>query len=103
MLSRSLVLKPHRMARFEAGGLAHRRLPTRRPFVVRVDIGSGIETKAGDHGEGMAVARVDRNPPSAAGLAEPPEIRGTHRRFNQTGPAEHVGNSPGTIVGVIIK
>lgn len=70
------------MARFEAGGLARGGLPARRPFVVRVDIRSGVEPEAGDHRKSMAIARVDRDPPSIAALTKTPKIGGAHRRFN---------------------
>src|SRR4051812_44539997 len=88
------------MPRLEATRRPRTRLPARRPVIVaphRVP-GRRVESQPGDHREGVTVPRVDRDPFTLAVRAEPPEIRRAHRRRDQPGGAERVGDGARAIV-----
>src|ERR1044072_6493082 len=78
-------------------------LPARSPFPGVSVVRRCIEPQSGNSGEGMALPRVDRDPFARAPLTVAAELRRTHRRSDQAGRAQHIGDGPGTIVGAIIK
>ena len=97
-------LQPNRMPRFEtARWHALGGLPTRCPTIVRRNVRCGVESQARDDGVSMAVARVNRDPFAATLQPESPEVRRTHGRRDQPGAAQHVGDGPRTIVGIVFK
>jgi len=67
------------MPRFEAERHPIRCLPARRPATGVLVPGCGIEPQTGDDREGVAIARVNRDPFSAAALTENAQIGRDHR------------------------
>jgi len=97
-------LQPDGVSRFESSGrYAFAYLPARRPFVMRGDVRRRVQPQAGNDRVGVTIARVDRDPLAAATFAVLAKLRGTDRRFQQSGGAERIGNCARTIVATISK
>ena len=96
-------LKADRMSRFEPGRTARRALPARRPTIVEAVIWRGVEAKAGDDRKGMPIARINRDPFTAAALSKSTKVGRTHRRFDQACASQHVGDCAGAIIGAVTK
>src|SRR5438552_12296925 len=71
--------QPSRIPRFEAERHPIRSLPARCPAIGGIVPGCGIEPQTGDDGEGVAVARINTDPFSAAALTETAQIGRAHR------------------------
>ena len=90
------------MAGFESASRdSLRRLPTRRPLVVRRDVGSSVEAQSGNDRVGVTIACVNGDPFTAATLAVLAKFSRADRRFQQPGAAKCVGDRSGTIVTTI--
>lgn len=63
---------------FEAERHPIRSLPARRPATGVIVPGCGIELQTSDDREGMAIARVKRDPFSAAALTKTAQIKRAH-------------------------
>lgn len=99
----SLVSQPDGVSRIKSVRWTVNRLPPGSPFAVITFKWRSIESQPGNHGEGVTLARINRDPSASAPLAVTSELRRTHRRGDQTSGAQHIGNCAGTIVSVIIK
>ena len=91
------------MPRFEAFRHPLRRLPPRRPATRWIMGRSGVESEPGDNSERVAVPGVNRNPFARAPTAKGPEFLRAHRNGHEPRPGQRIGNSPGTIVGAVMK
>src|SRR6266404_5635699 len=78
-------------------------LPTRRPPIVCGNVRGRIESKAGDDSEGVAIARVNRDPFATTALAEPAKFGRAQWRFDQTSSGERIRNGSRTIVTIVAK
>ena len=78
-------LQPERMSSFEAKRHALGRLPARRPAARGIVRRSSIQAQAGDHGEGVTVSSIDRDPFPASAISEGAQFCRTQRRAHQPG------------------
>src|SRR6266446_9754080 len=62
-----------------------------------------IETQAGDDGEGVTAARIDRDPRAATAFAITEKITRWQRRLEKIGMMQREGNSPRAVVAVIVE
>ena len=100
---RDEALQADRMSRFEAKGHARGGLPARRPTAGGVMRRSGIQAKAGDHGESVTVSSIHRDPfpPSATSVGA--QIVRAQRGANKAGARQSVGNSAGAVIAAVIE
>src|SRR5450432_1358119 len=99
----SLKLKPVRMTRLKSARRAQRQLPAGCVAIAPSVPGRGIESQAGDDGEGMTIAGVDRDPFSLAAVAKTSQLVGTERGPEQARGSQRIGNRSGTIVAEVEK
>src|ERR671937_2172716 len=59
---------------------------------------AGVEAQAGDHDEGMARIRVDRDPLALAGLAPGHEVARVERGVEQPGAVQRIAHGAGAVV-----
>jgi hypothetical protein len=91
------------MPGFETARRPIGRLPARRPPIGTAMPGRRIQAQPGDHGKGMSIARINRDPLPAAAASKAAQIAGTHRGFHQSCGPENIRNCPGTIISGIQK
>ena len=96
-------LQPCRMPGYETARRPIGRLPTRRPPIGTAVPGRRIQAQPGDHGKGMSIARINRDPLPAPAASKAAQIAGTHRRSHQSCGPKNVRNCPGTIITGIQK
>ena len=75
----SFQLQIDGMSRVKAARRTINRLPARRPFAFVTVVRRRIESEPGNHGEGMAFARVDGDPFAGAAVSVTAELGRTHR------------------------
>lgn len=90
------------MACFETERSARDRLPAGSPAAGRI-IGSGVEPKAGDHREAVAVPGVNGDPLAASAISILPKFLGTHRGWNKPRRAQSIRHSAGAVVAAVFE
>ena len=100
---REEALQTERMPCFKAKRHTLGRLPARRPTAGRVVRRSCVQTKAGDHGEGVTVSSVHRDPFSASATTVSAQVSRTQRRGNKAGARQSVGNSGGAVITAVTE
>ncbi len=91
------------MPRFKTKGHALGRLPAWRPTARGVVWRSGVQAKAGDHGEGVAVSSIHRDPFPGSAATVCAQVSRTQRRGNKAGARQRVGNSGGAVITAVIE
>ena len=91
------------MSCLKPAGRAVNSVPTRRPFAGVTIIWRCVQAQPGNNGEGVTLARVDRDPFAGAGFPVAAKLGRTYWRADQASRTEHVGDCARTIVSVIVK
>lgn len=90
------------MACFETERSARDRLPAGSPPAGRI-IGGGVEPKAGDHREAVAVPSVNGDPLAASPTSILPKFLRAHRGWNKPRRAQCIRHGAGTVVAAIFE
>src|SRR5450759_311898 len=90
---RSRLLQPNWMTHLEPVWVSAINVPTGANIATVTQVGR-IETQAGDDGEGVPAARIDRDPPAATAFAITEKITRWQRRLEKIGMMQREGNGP---------
>lgn len=90
------------MACFETERSARDRSPAGSPPAGRI-IGGGVEPKAGDHREAVAVPSINGDPLAASATSILPKFLGTHRGWNKPRGAQGIRHSAGAVVAAVFE